>query len=77
MLEICNGGLLMANNLTSLKCPEEFKNLLNKLVANRVVLGIDKKVISNARAMSIIEKYFKIKNDSYLELVKTLEKKNV
>jgi len=63
-------------NPVSLKVAEDFRSFLKNLRRNRVKADTDEVTLSYTKLTSLIVKYFKEDNDSYLELVKTENIKN-
>jgi hypothetical protein len=63
-------------NYKTIKVNEDFYNFLIKLGSNRIKKDMELKTLSIPELASIIAKYFKSDNNSYLELVKTEIKKN-
>lgn len=64
------------NNTPPMRLHDNFITFLEKAQANRVKMEIDKKTIGNPRMSKILERYFKLNNDRYVELIKMEEVKN-
>lgn len=59
----------------SVKLSDENINFLNKVGINRIKTDMETKIITPSDALLLIEKYFKLKNNSYLELIHMESKK--
>jgi len=58
----------MKNNV-SMKLPVEFWNFLRRLKANRIRADKEEDIISHIDACMLLVKYFKLNNDTYIDLV--------
>ena len=59
----------MNKRSNSIRLRESTLEFSEKLQSNRVKLDVDKRSIGNPQAFKLIETYFKLNNDRYLELV--------
>lgn len=58
----------MKNKIT-MRVSRDFYDFIEKVGANRVKVGIDKRTIPLCQVPDFITRYFKLNNDRYLELV--------
>jgi len=67
-------------NISPIRLSEEYMGFSDKLQTNRVKLGVDKKTIGHRITSKLIDRYFKMNNDRYLELanmsIELVEEKN-
>lgn len=64
-------------NKTSVKLTDENKGFLDRIGTNRVICKTETRTKSFSQNLDIIEKYFKLNNDKYLEMCRMEDIKNV
>lgn len=59
----------------SVKLTNENINFLKRISINRIKADVETETITPSKALSLIEKYFKLNNNEYLELI-NMEEQN-
>lgn len=54
---------------TSVKLTDENISFLKRISINRIKADIESEIITPSTSLALVERYFKLKNEEYLELI--------
>jgi len=63
-------------NKISIKMTEENLNFLKRIAVNRIKADIETGLMTPSQSLTLIEKYFKLDNDGYVDMINLEDKKN-